>query len=54
MRMRRIRSVLASAEQAGNLFAPPPVLSLVRDIMVGLGGMAIMPRILDKIWSDQL
>jgi salicylate hydroxylase len=54
MRMRRIRSVLASADQAGNLFALPPILSPVRDIMVGLGGMAIMPRILDKIWSDQL
>jgi 2-polyprenyl-6-methoxyphenol hydroxylase-like FAD-dependent oxidoreductase len=54
MRMRRIRSVLASANQAGNLFALPPILLPVRDIMVGLGGMAIMPRILDKIWSDQL
>jgi salicylate hydroxylase len=53
-RMRRIRSVLALAEQAGKVFAPPPVLSSVRDMMVGLGGMAIMPRILDKIWSDQL
>ena len=53
-RMRRIRSVLASAEQAGKVFAPPPVLSSARDMMVGLGGMAIMPRILDKIWSDQL
>lgn len=53
-RMRRIRSVLASAEQAGKVFAPPPVLSPVRDMMVGLGGMTIMPRILDRIWSDQL
>lgn len=53
-RMRSIRSVLASADKAGKVFSPPPVFSPVRDIMVGLGGMTIMPRILDKIWSDQL
>ena len=53
-RMRRIRAVLASADQAGVVFAPPPLLSPIRDVMVGLGGMAVMPRILDKIWSDQL
>jgi 2-polyprenyl-6-methoxyphenol hydroxylase-like FAD-dependent oxidoreductase len=52
-RMRQIRSVLNAASAAGRIFSPPPPLAMMRDAAVGIGGMAVLPRILDRIWSDQ-
>ncbi|MDA1320502.1 MAG: FAD-dependent monooxygenase [Proteobacteria bacterium] len=52
-RMRQIRSVLDAASAAGRVFSPPPALAMMRDAAVGFGGMAVLPRILDRIWSDQ-
>jgi salicylate hydroxylase len=52
-RMRQIRSVLDAASAAGRIFSPPPPLAMMRDAAVGIGGMAVLPRILDRIWSDQ-
>ncbi len=52
-RMRHIRSVFDAASAAGRVFSPPPPLARMRDAAVGLGGMAVLPRILDRIWSDQ-
>ena len=52
-RMRQFRSVLDAASAAGRIFSPPPPLAMMRDAAVGIGGMAVLPRILDRIWSDQ-
>jgi len=45
--------VLDAASAAGRIFSPPPPLAMMRDAAVGIGGMAVLPRILDRIWSDQ-
>ena len=50
-RMRQVRSVLDAASAAGRVFSPPPALAMMRDAAVGLGGMAVLPRILDRIWA---
>ena len=52
MRMRKIRHILDLANTAGRVFAPPRGLGRLRNAALGIGGMHVLPPILDRLWSE--
>ena len=52
MRMRKIRHILDLANAAGRVFAPPRGLGRLRNAALGIGGMHVLPPILDRLWSE--
>ena len=52
MRMRKIRHILDLANAAGRVFAPPRGLARLRNAALGIGGMHVLPPILDRLWSE--
>ena len=52
MRMRKIRHILDLANAAGRVFAPPRGLVRLRNAALGIGGMHVLPPILDRLWSE--
>ena len=52
MRMRKIRHILDLANAAGRVFSPPRGLGRLRNAALGIGGMHVLPPILDRLWSE--
>ncbi len=52
MRMRKIRHILDLANAAGRVFAPPRGLARLRNAALGIGGMRVLPPILDRLWAE--